>query len=219
MAITFFFWGAIFLYITPTKNVPIELLYAEAEVTVSNIERIINELNLSLFGIYLPPKNLSNLTSNLVMIPKNLQSVLPSPKAITNNLFTIEKDGILIAPPGATLCNLFERELNSPFTKMDLKELQRKFPKLLVENMELAENVEIQIKENVILFTIAGSDLFEICRITESQPKTHKLVGCLLSSSIACALAKTVGKPVIKRNETYNDGNKKMSIEYLILEV
>ena len=84
--------------------------------------------------------------------------------------------------------------------------------------MELAENAEIQIQGNTVTLEITGSILNEICRQTDSQPKTHKQVGCLLSSAIVCALAKATGKPITIQNETRNQETKTTHIEYEILE-
>ena len=84
--------------------------------------------------------------------------------------------------------------------------------------MELAEKAEIQIQGNTVTVEITGSVLDEICRQTDSQPKTHKQVGCFLSSAIACALAKSTGKPVTIQNETRNQETKTTQIEYEMLE-
>lgn len=54
--VSLIFWGAILLYITPDKHVPLSLLNASAKANASNIERILTELNLSEKGVYLPPK-------------------------------------------------------------------------------------------------------------------------------------------------------------------
>ena len=217
MAITF--WGAILLYITPSKHVPIAMLYAEAEVSASNIERIINESEVSLAGIYLPPRNLKNVQSSLVIFPQKSKITLPSPDEITDSLATNRNDGVLIVPPGAALCRLFEQELNSSFTKLDLNQLQVKLPKLLVEDMELAESAKIKVNDNVVAVEVRGSVLDEVCRQMANQPHTHELVGCLLSSAIACALAKTTGKPVTIQNENRNQETKTTCVKYQILEV
>ncbi len=218
IGVAFFFWGAILLYITPTKQVPIAMLYAEAEVSASNIERIINESGPSLPGIYLPPRNLKNADSSIVVIPKKPKITLPSPDEINESLTTNRKDGVLIVPPGLALSRLFEEELGFSFTKTNLVQLQFSLPKLLVDEMELAENAEIQIQGNKVTVEITGSVLDEICRQTDSQPKTHKQVGCLLCSAIACVLAKATGKPVTIQNETRNQETKTTCVEYQILE-
>ena len=74
---------------------------------------------MSLTGIYLPPRNLKNVDSNLVVIPQKSQITLPSPDEITDSLITNRKDGVLIVPPGAALCRLFEQELKASFAKLD----------------------------------------------------------------------------------------------------
>jgi hypothetical protein len=211
------FWGAILLYITPTKHVPLDLLNAAAEANATNIERILTEYNLTQKGIYLPPKNLQNSESSLVFIPETLKTPLPTPKESNEKQLTNEKTGAFVTPPGSALSRLFEEELGFSFTKTDLNQIQNKLPKLLVEDMELAENAEIQIQNNTVTLEITGSILDEICRQTDSQPKTHMQVGCLLSSAIACALAKATGKPVTIQKETRNQETKTTRIEYQIL--
>ena len=194
------------------------MFYGVIEGTTGNIERIINELGLSQPGIYLPPKNLKNLDSSIIIIPKKSKITLPSYDEITDRLITNREDGVIITPPGASLCRLFEHELNHSFIKLNLKELQVKLPKLLVERMELAEKIEIKVQNSTVILDISRSILNKICRQTDLQPKTHKQVGCLLSSAIACALAKASGKPVTIKNENRNQETKTTHVEYQILE-
>lgn len=210
------FWGIILSYITPTKQVPIEMLNGEAETNASNIERIINELGVTLIGIYLPPRNLQNPESSLVIIPRKIPIKLPSAEEITNKLLTKKEDSILITPPGASLCRMFEQELNLSFTKMDLSQLQTRLPKLLVENMELAENAEMQVEGNIVTVEITCSILDTICEQTQKLTHTHDQIGCTLTSAIACALAKVSGKPVTIQKETKNPQKKSTHIEYRI---
>ena len=216
--VTIIFWSDIFLYITPSKHVPLTLLKASAEAAADNIERVLSELNLSEKGIYLPPNNLRNIDSSLVFIPKTPKTMLPTPEETNEKQLTNQKTGAFVTPPGSALSRLFEEELGFSFTKTDLSQIQNKLPKLLVEGMDLAESAEIQILGNTLTLEITGSILDEICRQTDSQPKTHRQVGCLLSSAVACVLAKAAGKPVTIQNETRNQETKTTKIEYQILE-
>ncbi len=218
LGVALFLGGAILLYVTPTRQVPIAMFNAEAEVSASNIERIITESGVSLLGIYLPPRNLKIADSSFVFIPKKPKITLPSPEDITDSLTINRKGGVLIVPTGSALSRYFERELGFSFTKTDLLQLQFKLPKLIVEDLQLAEEVEIQMQGNTVTVEIIGSLLDEICRQTDFQPKTHKQVGCLLSSAIACALAKASGQPLTIQNETRNQETKTTNIEYQILE-
>ena len=157
----------------------------------------------------MPPKNLGNVDSSLVFIPKTPKTQLPTPEEINEKQLTNQKTGAFVTPPGSALSRLFEEELGFfILQKPTSNQIQKKLPKLLVEGLELAEEVEIQIQGNTVILEITGSILDEICRQTDSQPKTHKQVGCLLSSAIACTLAKASGKPVTIQNETRNQETK-----------
>jgi hypothetical protein len=215
--VTIIFWVAILLYVTPSKHVPLTLLKASAGAAADNIERLLSELNLSEKGIYLPPNNLRTIDSSLIFIPKTSKTPLPTPEE-TNEKQLTTQTGAFITPPGSVLSRLFEEELGFSFTKSNLLQVQFKLPKLLVEGLELAEEAEIQIQGNTVTVEITGSVLDDICRQTDSQPKTHNQVGCLLSSAVACVLTKAAGKPVIIQNETRNQETKTTKIEYQILE-
>ena len=124
LGVAIIFWGAILLYVTPSKHVPLTLLNASAEAAPAIIERLISELNLSEKGIYLPPKNLTDTESSLVFIPETPKTPLPAPEETNEKLLTNEKTGAFVTPPGATLSRLFEGELGFSFTKTDLAQIQ-----------------------------------------------------------------------------------------------
>jgi hypothetical protein len=216
--VTIAFWGIIFIYITSSKYVPLTLLNASVEAAADNIEQLIFELDLSEKGVYLPPKNLKNIDSTLVFIPKTPKTPLPTAEDINEKQLINQKNGALITPPGLALSRLFEKELGFSFTETDLNRLQNKLPKLLVGGLELAESAEIQIQGNTVSIEVSGGTLDDICRQTDSQPKTHRQVGCFLSSALACVLVKTTGKPITIQNETHNQETKTTKIEYQILE-
>ena len=96
--------------------------------------------------------------------------------------------------------------------------MQNALSKLFVEDMELAKKVEIQIQGNTVTAEINGNILYEICRQTDSQQKAHKQVSCLLSSAIACVLAKSTGKLMVIENKTRNQEIKIAHAELLNLQ-
>jgi hypothetical protein len=211
------FWGAILLYLTPSKHVPLTLLNASTEAAVSNIERVISELNLDQRGIYLPPDNLRNIDFSLVFLPETSKTPLPSLEESNKRLLANEKTGTFFTPPGSALSNLFEKELGISFAKTDLNQIQDRLPKLLVEDLELARSAEMHIQGDTVILNVRKSILDEICRQTDFQPRTHKQVGCLLSSAVACVLAKATGKPIIIQSEIRNPQAETTLIEYRIL--
>ena len=124
LGVAIIFWGAILLYVTPSKHVPLTLLNASAEAAAVNIERLILELNLTEKGVYLPPKNLRNIESSLVFIPETIKTPLPIPEELNERLLTNEKTGAFVTPPGLFLSRLFEEELGFSFTKINLAQMQ-----------------------------------------------------------------------------------------------
>lgn len=220
------FWGAIILYITPTKQAFFELLSAAAEPSSANIERILIQFSLNQKGIYLPPTSnvglhdgwsqLQNTESSLVFIPETSNLPLPeleenSPRPKTSS------GGIYVTPPGQALCKIFEQQAGKSFTRIDLRQLQTILPRIL-KGLQLAETVDIQTRENIITIEITKSVLEQICHETsKNQPRTHKQLGCLLTSAIACALAQVTGEPITIQNETRDPQTRTTQIQYQIM--
>jgi hypothetical protein len=210
------FWAAILIYIAPVKQVPVSLFNASAQAVTANIERVLTELELTAKGIYLPPRNLKNPEESLVFVPLHPKVSLPTPEQTNERLYAGLKSGVFLTPPGLELSKLFEDELAISFTKTDLTYLQMKLPKLLVEQLELAESVEVRIMSNVVTVEAVGPIVTQLCLHTNAQPKTHNQVGCLLSSAIACALAKSAGEPVTIERERQNLETQTVIFEYRI---
>ncbi|MCW4004941.1 MAG: hypothetical protein NWE95_13635 [Candidatus Bathyarchaeota archaeon] len=219
LGVSLIFWGAILLYIAPTKQVPLTLLTASVTANSLNIERILAEHGLTHKGIYLPPKNLIDIESSLTFIPKKPNEPLPKSEDTTDEKLTSPTtSGVFITPPGLALSKLFEQELGVSFTKTNLKYLQEKMPRLLVENMGLAENVDVQTPNDTITVEITNSLFSSVCQENRKLPLTHNAVGCLLPSAIACAFAKATGKPIVIADERQGTDDNTTTIEYRILE-
>jgi hypothetical protein len=104
------------------------------------------------------------------------------------------------------------------FTEMNLDALKKKLPLLLIEDLEIAEDVEIKSQGNIITIEATNYIFNKLCDETRKLEKTHATVGCVFSSALACAIAKATGKPVaIQKEELVNDG-KTNRIEFHTLE-
>ncbi len=210
------FWAAILFYIKPTKYASLTLLNAVSQT--SNIERILVEMGLKSKGVYLPPKIIKDVESSVVFVPKTINTALPSLDDNISNLYEKNGNGVFITPPGLVLSRLFEQEFGSSFMKIDLLQLKKILPMLLIERMELAETVEIQIEVNAIRIKIMSDILNQMYLSSSIQPFTHSQVGCLISSALACVLAKVTGKPIIIQDEVYSTRTKTTTIFYKICE-
>ena len=216
--IALLFWDTLFLYLTPAKHVPLTYLEALSNGYPENVEHILSELNLSEKGIYLPPKNLNNLDSSLIFIPKKPILSLPPPEEISQRTITKNKNGVFLTPPGLGLVQLFEKDFGISFTRTDLENLQNLLPIVMVDHLELAEKVEIHQENKKITIKITGGIFDGICQQSYSLPHVHDQIGCVLASALACVLAKAIGKPITIQKEITQKETKTMLIEFLVID-
>jgi hypothetical protein len=233
------FWGALTLYITTEEYVKQTLLDHTITPSLVALNQILTELKYQGKPIYLPPKYLKDFETTKIYIPKNKNTNLPTPEEIQqqeNKTFLKNPEAALIIPPGLSLSKLFEKTLGTTFTKVDLEYLQQNLPKLFIEDLEIAENLEIQTKPTRVAQKVADSDsviqpktdtiqvkitnsIYDgVCK--EARTLTHICgsIGCPICSAIACALAKATGKPITIDKEEQSQDGKTTRIQYHIVE-
>jgi len=215
------FWGAILTYILTEEYVRENLLDATVLPSLAMLNQIMQELGYNGKAVYLPPRYVRDLEANKVYIPKQKEGKLPTPEQIQEQetrLFIENPPGILLTPPGAELTKLFERTLETSFTKIDLQYLQQNLPKLLTEDLEIAQNFEIQAEKNRVTVKIENSPYKKLTKKAGNLLYLYDNLGCPLSSAVASALAKAIGKPIVIENQEISKDGKNMKIEYGVLE-
>jgi len=213
------FWGALLLYIKPTRYVKASLLDSTAISNLIAIDQIIADLNYGGRGIYLPPRYLRELKGGTVYIPsEDALTIPPVEEVAQERVFLKNPNGVCLTPSGLGLVNLYERELRTDFAKVDLDYLQNNLPKLFIEDLEMAEELEINPQNNLIHVKITGAVYQDLCREVRKLRNICNSFGCPLCSSIAIALTRATGKPIImEKNEIGPDG-KTIEVYYRILE-
>jgi len=233
------FWGALLLFIRSEEYVKEKLLNSTMLPTLTDINQVFAELGYQGKGIYLPPKYFKNTGTSKVYITQNKNTDLLTPEEIQqheNKLFIKNPEAALITPPGYSLSKLFEKTLGKSFAKTDLEYLQQKLPKIFIEDLEIAENLEIQIgpskaaekvadsvslihlKYDIVHVKITGSIYKDLCKEARKLSHVCGTIGCPICSAIACAIAEASGNPVtIEKTECTEDG-KVMEAHYRILE-
>jgi len=215
------FWGALLLYIHPGKYIKQTLLDKTALPSLASLDQMITELGYTGKGVYLPPKYLKNFESNKIYISPQKGSKLPSPEQIQkeeDKTILTNLEGILITPPGAELTKLFEDTLGTNFTRVDLQFVEQNIPRLLIEDLEIAQNAHIETKNNIVHIKIENSIYKNICNEARKLKNIHASIGCPFCSAIACALAKATGKPVTIESDETSEDNQTIDIEYRLLE-
>lgn len=210
-------WGALLLYLVPSKRVRLDLLTATGTSSFADIERILATSGSTAKGVYLPPKLLEDYQSSLVFVPTTAGTPLPKREEVdTEKLYSQKPEGIYLTPPGLALSRLFEKELNVSFTETDLKYLQKELPSLF-EKLEISKDTGITVDDTTVTIRIGKHIFIPLCEETAKLKKAFETVGSPLSSSLACVLAKVTGKPVvIQKEETTQD--QTTTIEYRMLE-
>jgi hypothetical protein len=211
------FWGALFLFVKPGKFMKLELLGPISISALVNIEEMLTEVETGSTGIYLPPNRLKDCTSSLVFIPTGSNQPLPTTKERQNKTLKIRNPpGFLITPPGLGLSRFFEKELKRQFNEMTLEHLQIQLPKLF-DGLQITKHMDIRLEENKITVVMINHIFEKLCKEAAKLEKTHKTVGCHLSSALACAFAKATGKPIIiVAEETSPDATT--TIRFQVLE-
>lgn len=215
------FWGAILTYIRNEEYVKTPLLEATALSSLATLDQLLQQNDYNNKAIYLPPRYFKNPETTKAYIPKQKDQKPPTPEQIQNQetqLFTQNPQGMLTTPPGAELTKFLEKTLGTTFTKEDMQHVQQNIPKLLIEDLEIAQNLEIKTENNKITVTIENTVFHELCKETQKLTNVYNTLGTPLSSAIACILAKATGKPTIIEKETINEHNKNIEIEYRLIQ-
>jgi len=213
------FWGALFLFIKPTKYVKANLLDSTALSSLTTIDQIVTDLNYRGKAIYLPPKYLKAIKGGRMFISSKKDLIIPPVQEIANEkVFLKNSKGIYLTPPGLGLVNLYENELGKDFAKVDLDYLQNNLPKLFIEELEIAEDVEINVGEVMIRAKITGSIYKDFCKEARKLSNICDSFGCPLCSSIAIALTRTTGKPVIIEKAELSADGKTIETCYRIIK-
>jgi len=186
------FWGALFLYIRTSSFVKPILLDSSVISPLVSLNKIINDLGYGEKSVYLPSTYVSEAKEETIFVLSKRENL----------------KGIHLTPPGLSLTNLFEKELGTNFTKVDLNYLKNNLPKLLTEDLEIANNLKLNVENDMVHIKIEGSIYAGLCKeLRNSTPSACRLFGCPLCSSITLAITRSTGKPVIIENiETSEDG-------------
>lgn len=210
------FWGALFLLLKPRKFVESSLLYSASVSEYLTIDRIIDEFNYKGRGYYIPPypkdvylpEYLKGLKASVVFISGKNNSEMPSIEEIAKgNFMSKSQKGVLVVPPGSGILTQIEEKMNMDFTKMSLDELCEVLPTILLQDFNLAKEIEMKPDGDNIHLKMLDS-LYKNLYSARNALKSVSLIGCPITSAVACALAKNSGRNVtIQKQQVSPDGS------------
>jgi hypothetical protein len=230
------FWGIIITYIQPEEYIKKTIVESISTTLLTTLDETLKTLDYTGKAVYLPPKYLNDPESIKAYVPKQETRILPSPdttQKLEKQSAPKNAQGILITPPATELARLLETELGTSFLRMNLKDLQQRLPRTLIENLEVATNCEIltftektvelstgnvQINQNMIIVRFTTTALKDICKKATQLPMIFSNIGCPLSSVFAIAFARTTGKPVCITTQKVSEDGEENETEYTIVE-
>jgi len=211
------FWGVLLFYVRPKESVSQEILNSTSFGAIINIESALKEIKNRFTGVYLPPDRLKDFNSSVVFIRTNLSQKLPTAAETGwNTSKSRNSPTLFIAPPGLGLSKLFEKTLGKSFTETNIEDMKTLIPSVFDE-LQIAGDIFIKIESNSIIITVKRHIFQDLCREMDNLERTHKALGCPLTSALACVVAKSSRKPVIieKEDRKLNDIT---IIEFRLLE-
>ena len=211
------FWGILFFFVRPKRYVKSSLLDSTVVSSYFTIDRIVKDLEYegTLASYYIPPypkevylpEHLRGLKDMIVFISADRDADMPSIAEMAEGKFLFEHPrGICVAPPGLGLLTQFEKQLRIDITRLELSELCESLPPLILEDFQLAKDIEMKTEKNQVYLKIVDS-IYKNLYSREENLKSIHFLGCPLVSAMACAITKTTGKLVeIHRDEISPDG-------------
>ena len=210
------FWGALFFLTRPVKYVEGSLLESTVTSIYSTIDRMTKGSKSIGKGYYIPPLSeeahlpeyLKGLKVPVVFVSVENDADMPSIEEIATGKFALKNQkGVLVTPPGWGLLNKIEKDLKMDFSETQLNELCKILPRFIMENFGLANDIEMELREDQITLKISDS-LFKNLYLSENDLKSIFILGCPIVSAVACALAKASHKTIaIQRQNATLDGS------------
>jgi hypothetical protein len=215
------FWGALLLFIRPGNYIKAALLSSTVHPTLEAINGLIESLHPRGKSLYLPPGTLNGSSREKLLIPLAEDTASARPVEVSNQPGFSEMlpKGICLTPSGQDLADLFEDELGTDFSEVDLDYVQKNLPGLFIEGLEIAEDFEMDRRENTLRTRVRNSIYRDLCsRIRKRSKSPCSAFACPLCSSIACTLTRVTGRPVrIQKSRVSADGGK-LEVQFEILE-
>lgn len=235
------FWGGLMFYIQPERNVSETILKSTLYPYLENLEKTLFELGFTGIVVYIPQKYLPDSEDCKIFIAKDKKVSFATVEQIRqqeNKIILRQPNGILLIPPGSTLVGLFEKVLGLNFNSIDLASLKEKLSQVLVEELNIASDINLEFKnvknvqtERHILIPNKYKKMFDsiIIRIVDPiQFITYTDIKSLknntypfyfpLISAIVCIIVKATAEPIIIEDIQYSEDHNIITAVFKSLE-
>lgn len=219
IGISLMFWGTSLSYASSNSYVKRDVAVATSLSYLTSLSEMLKEREPLGELIYLPAGYSKEAHTNKVWVANS-----PVTETIGSQSILQEEDWEkhaveLKTAPGSELLRLFEITLHKNFAKTNYAFFERALPALIVENLELAQNVRVDVKDNLVKVTIENPLETAFFVKAKNYKRTIDFIGAPLSSAIACALANCTKKPIIIKSHSVSLNGKAVEITYMMLDI
>jgi len=197
IGIALVFWGALLLYVRPTRFVRREILDSIVLDPIQSMQKSFEDMDFRGTPRHVSPATISGMRGAVLLIPRSDQTELPTDEQLSLEATVIESpSAVKLTPPGLGLSRLIESELRTNFSVVDLEYLQHNLEKAVVEGLEIADDFEMEINEPKIVVMVRGSVFYDVAEALNRKDGGTRF-GDPLSSAMACILARSTRRPVV----------------------
>jgi len=219
IGIALVFWGALLLYIRPTKFVRNEILESIMPEPLRSYNNLIKELGYQGTPIYISPSTLWGMRNTVIYIPKTDNTSMPISEQLSVNKVFIEKpQAIKLIPPGQLLSRLMEDQLKINFSTVDINYLKNSLEKAIVEGLEIAESFHMELQGSTVHVEMKEAIFSDVIHGKSENKKNHH-IGDPFNSAIACILSRSTKCPVIIENIEKALENNTIITTFKLLEI
>jgi hypothetical protein len=208
------FWAAVLFYIRPQRYVRSDLMNSVAIPSMQTVDRVMTTLGYAEKGVYIPSEN-SDKT--IIFVPSQPLATIPSHQSMEKETFVKNPNGMVILPPGLELANLIERQLGVDFKGLGLEKISIRLPKLVIEDLELAEDFDMQVEGDLVRFRFVKPIYSDLCRMLRGSGRFWSSLGCPISSAMACIVAQASGKAVAFEEDVFSEDWRTLVSSYRII--
>lgn len=197
IGLTLIFWSSLFFVVLNDAYIKKELTNLMLSSSLTTIKEMVNYFNYKEKGIYIPIQRESYLITFLDI--KNefiyLTKTELSYEKIIEEAIMKNPPGLRIIPPGLSIANYVDKKLNYILNSFSINDISEHIFPILINDLEIAEKIEIKIEDKNIAVTLTSSICNETC-IELTNDSLMQSIGCPICSSIACILLRVVNKPL-----------------------
>jgi hypothetical protein len=213
------FYSSLLFYMTPEPYIQVTLLDSTTLSMLTTLNHLLRTKGANSKAIYLPERPTVRQKEQAVITTttQSARSQTTYPASTNHQLTQSPPREIFMDPPGSQLTNLFEQALHTTFSQEDLPYLQQNLPSLLINEYEMANELELHVSEKQVYMKIVGSIYKTIIQESRDLEHIYASLGCPFLSAIALSIVRASKRPVIIDRVHSADDYETIEVYYRIL--